>query len=145
MYERLPAEEDKDILLYEMAIARFQLGQASACEQLLLQALQENSLNPLCNLGLAQLYSQAGRYAEAVARLQQMLADDILSEQALMMLGDVYAAQGDDETAIQIFSQALNHPPLKRPAAERLLPIFERLGRTEDAEYLLRHYLKGCC
>lgn len=145
VYERLLAENENDILLYETAITRFQLGNVDVCEQLLIRAIGLNGSNPLCNLSLAQLCISEGRHAEAVTRLQQMRANNILPDQALMMLGEVYELQGDDDSAFQIFSQALNVPSLKRVAAERLLPILNRQGRTEEIQYLQRNYLKGCC
>jgi pentatricopeptide repeat protein len=145
MYEQLLPGSDNDILHYETAITKFQLGDVNGCEELLSKAVGLNEFNPLCNLSMAQLYCRTGRYEEAIARLQLMLDSNILSDQAMMLLGDVYELQGNEDGAVQIFSQALNVPALKRAAAERLLPILERQGRAEDVQYLQRHYLKGCC
>jgi tetratricopeptide (TPR) repeat protein len=144
MKELLTADEN-DIILYEAALLYFRGGEPATCEKLLNRALEINSANPLCYLGLAQLYADSERYGEAVAILGTMRDREILPDQALMMLGDVHTLQGDFDRAIDIFTATLNSPPLKKISAERLVRILGTLGREEEAAYLFKTYLKGCC
>ena len=143
--KELLSSGENDIILYETGLLYFRGGEAATCEKLLKRALEINSANPLCYLGLAQLYADAERYGEAVAILGTMLDSDILPDQALVMLGDVHSLRGDFDRAIEIFTAALNAPSLKKIAAERLVRILGKLGREEEAAYLFKTYLKGCC
>jgi Flp pilus assembly protein TadD len=74
-----------------------------------------------------------------------MLENEMLSEQALLMLGDIYALQGDIERAIEVFTPGLDSPSLKKAVAERLVRILMAAGREPEAEFLAKTYLKGCC
>lgn len=142
--ELLSTGED-DIILYESALLHFRGGDAAGCEKLLLRALQLNNSNPLCYLGLAQLYIDSARHDEALAILATMLEREILADQALVMFGDVHTLKGDYDRAIEIFTAALPMPTLKKVAAERLVRILTGQGRDEEAAYLAKTYLKGCC
>lgn len=145
IFKELLLTGENDIILYEMALLHFRGGDAAGCEKLLLRALQLNDTNPVCHLGLAQLYIDAARYNEALATLTTMLERDMLADQALVMSGDVRALMGDYDRAIEIFTTALASPALKKIAAERLVQILAGQGREEEAAYLAKTYLKGCC
>ena len=136
---------ENDIILYETALLYFRSGEPATCEKLLKRALEINSANPLCYLGLAQLYVDSKRYDEAVAILGIMLNNEALRDQALVMLGAVHTLQGNFDRAIEVFSATLNSPPLRKISAERLVRILGTLGREEEAAYLFKTYLKGCC
>lgn len=144
IYENLLRVSENDILLYEMALLSHGDGDAKECETLLRRALDVKSTNPLCNLGLVQLLAEAGRFDEAVPLLQSMVEREILAEQAMMFLGDIHAARRESEQAIDYYSHLLGGP-LKRDAAERLAGLLAECGRTEEAEYVAKQYLKGCC
>jgi len=143
--KELLSTDENDIILYETAILYFRGGEPAACEKLLKRALEINSANPLCYLGLSQLFIDSARYGEATVILGTMLEREILPDQALVMLGDVHTLQGNFDRAIEIFTAALNSPALKKVAAERLVNILATQGREEEAAYLAKTYLKGCC
>lgn len=136
---------ENDILLYEIALLEFKRGRVDVCETLLDKALKLNTDNPVCNLSLAQLYIDSARYDNAVTLLKSMIERNILYDQSLMSLADVYAIQTDYEKAIELLSNALQNPTLKKPSAERLVTILSAQGRNEEAQYLYKTYLKGCC
>jgi tetratricopeptide (TPR) repeat protein len=144
-YRELIAAGENDILLYESAQVSYRLGERRECEAMLKRALALNSQNPLCHLSLAQLYIDTRRLPEAVGVLQHMLDNNFFVEQALIMLGDVYLFQGDVEQGITVLTKALQVPSLKKIAAERLLPVLNAQGRTDEANFLVKTCLKGCC
>jgi predicted Zn-dependent protease len=141
----LLVKSENDIFLYEAALLYFRSGDPVACENLLKQALQVNSANPLIHLGLAQLYVDSERYDEASVILNSMLTQNVLPEQALMMLADVYTLQGYYDQAIAVLTPALDSPALKKASAERLVRLLTAQGRHAEAEFLIKSYLKGCC
>lgn len=144
-FKELLLSGENDIILYELALLHFRGGDAAGCEQLLLRALQLNDTNPVCHLGLAQLYIDSARYDEALGALATMLERDMLADQALIMSADVHTLMGNYDRAIDVFTTALSSPALKKIAAERLVQILAGQGRDEEAAYLVKTYLKGCC
>jgi thioredoxin-like negative regulator of GroEL len=60
-------------------------------------------------------------------------------------LGDVLLAMGDQDGAIERLVEALNIPAVAKTAAQKLVPVFEELGRSADALAVAKRYLKGCC
>ena len=138
-------EGENDILLYEIALIYYKAGNLPECERLLRRALDLNNENPLCCLSLVQLLTDTGRLEESLPILSHMIDKQLLIEQSLLFLGDVYRGLGNDDAAMESYAKALDFPNAAKAAAERLVPIFERLGRREDAAYLFKRYLKGCC
>jgi len=145
VFEGLSLDTDNDILNYEKAILSYHKGDSGKCEHLLLEALGLNPVNPLCNIGLAQLYTEIGRGPEALQVLERMIASDLLPEQARMMQGELYTLLQDEPNAVESYSKLLTSPKFAREAAERIVPILERQGRNEEAAYLVKKYAKGCC
>lgn len=145
VFEGLSESTENDILAYEKAILYFQTGDAGRCEQFLLKAVGLNPANPLCNIGLVQLYTETGRGPEALKVLERMIASGVAPEQARLMQGDVYLLLGDETNAVESYSQLLAVPQFAREAAERLVPVLERQGRSKEANYLLKKFIKGCC
>lgn len=144
IYEKLLSRGDNDILRYEVALLDHREGESGRCERELRRALELNGANPLCNLVLVQLFVENGRFAEAVPHLFGMLERDILREQAEMFLGDIFHSQGEHGRAIEHYSRLLAGQ-FKREAAERLAGVLAECGRTDEAEYVAKQYLKGCC
>ena len=138
-------ESDNDILLYEIALAHFRGGDKGECERLIRRSLEINRMNPLCCLALVQLLTDDGRLEESLPILHHMVDNQLLTEQSLLFLGDVKHALGDTSASIESYSKALDYPNAAKAAAQRLIPIFEDQGRREEASYLAKRYLKGCC
>ncbi|HKZ16270.1 MAG TPA: tetratricopeptide repeat protein [Geobacteraceae bacterium] len=145
VFEELSADTENDILDYEKAILYFHKGDSGKCEQLLIKAIGLNPVNPLCNIGLVQLYTEIGREPEALQVLERMISSDLIPDQARLMQGDLYTQLQDESNAIESYSRLLTSPKFAREAAERIVPLLERQGRTEEAAYLAKKYAKGCC
>jgi predicted negative regulator of RcsB-dependent stress response len=61
------------------------------------------------------------------------------------MLGDVLLMMGDVDAALNKYVEALNLPSVAKTAAQKAIPILDKLGRTADSQTLAKRYLKGCC
>lgn len=145
VFEELSADSENDILNYEKAILYFHNGDSEKCEQLLIKAIALNPANPLCNIGLVQLYTETGRVPDGLQVLERMISSDVIPEQARLMQGDLYTLLQDESNAVESYSKLLSSPKFAREAAERLIPLLERQGRTEEAAYLVKKFAKGCC
>ncbi len=145
VFEELSADGDNDILNYEMAILYYQQGDADRCGQLLGKALGLDPGNPLCNIGLVQLYTETGRVPEALQVLERMIATNVAPGQARLMQGDLYCLLDDESNAIESYSRLLADPQFAKEAAGRIIPLLQRQGRTEEAAFLAKKYGKGCC
>lgn len=145
LLERLCISQEDDIINCEIALIMYRAGRHDECEAFLDRSLQLNPANPLTNLTKVQFAVGAGRYAEAIATVERMQELDILTDQTHLMLGEIHAEAGDLPAAIENWSKALDHPSVARAAAEKLVPLLSGMGRTQDAQYLAKRYLKGCC
>ena len=136
---------ENDIVFYEVALIMFRAGRIHESESLLNRALLVNPANSMCYLALVQLMAGEGRYAEAIATVERMGELGILADQAQFMLGELHEASGDEAGAMETWSKALELPGVAKSAAERLIPILNRQGRSDEVKYLSKRYLKGCC
>jgi tetratricopeptide (TPR) repeat protein len=145
VFQNLLNKGENDILLYELALTFYRSGDFAQCESHLQRSFDINSENALCCLGMVQLLTDTGRLEESLPILHHMIEKQLLIEQALLFLGDVHLGLGNGDEAIEGYSKALGYPNVSRVAAERLILLFEKQGRREDAEHLAKRYLKGCC
>ncbi|MEA5112787.1 MAG: hypothetical protein VB050_02070 [Geobacteraceae bacterium] len=143
VFENLAANTENDILDYEKAIIHFHNGDSVKCEELLLKAIGINPANPLCRIGLVQLYSEIGRVREALQVVERMIEADLEPDQARMMQGELYTLLNDELNAIESYSKLLSSPKYAREAAERLVPLLQRQGRTEEAAFLAKKFARG--
>ena len=145
VFEELSAEKENDILDYEMAIIYYRNGNLENCERLLRRAIELNDLNPLCNVALVELMAETGRFAEAIPVLEQMLASGLIPDQARLLLGDILFMMEDENRAVESYSQVLSSPGYAKQAAEKLIPLLIKQGRNDEADFLAKKYMKGCC
>jgi len=136
---------ENDIVIYELALIMYRSGRLNECEEFLNRSLLSNPVNSMSYLALVHLTAEAQRFPEALAILARMMELGIMADQAQFMLGELHEAAGDQAAALEAWSQALNLPSVARPAAERLIPLLTEQGRTDEAKYLAKRYLKGCC
>lgn len=136
---------ENDIVLYEVALIMFRAGQIHESETLLNRALALNPQNATVYLALVHLMAGNGRYPQAIATVGRMLELGILPDQARFMMGELHEATGDTEKAMELWSKSLEDPSMAKAAAERLIPILNRQGRSDDVKFLTKKYLKGCC
>jgi tetratricopeptide (TPR) repeat protein len=145
VFEELSGQGENDILDYEKAIIYYHKGDTRKCEELLKRGLEFNGSNPLCYIGLVQLYTEIGRGEEALPVLERMIKTKLIPDQARLMLGDVHMLLQDESMAEECFKQLLSASGVARQAAERLVPLLEKQGRSEEAAYLAKKFAKGCC
>lgn len=145
IFQELLTRGENDILLYEIALINHRNGHLVESEKQLRHAIAVNDTNPLCHLALVQLLADSGRLEECIPLLEHMIDHQMLIEQAMLYLGDIYQGLGREDDAIQTYSTALGNPSAAKGAAERLVVIFQRQDRLEEAAFLAKRYLKGCC
>jgi tetratricopeptide (TPR) repeat protein len=145
IFQELLAREESDILLYEIALINYRNGHLTDSEQQLRRVIAINDANPLGHLALVQLLVDTGRLAECVPLLNRMIDRQLLVDQALMYLGDIYLNLGNEQEAMESYSKALTHPSAAKAAAERLVTLLQKQERLEEAAFLAKRYLKGCC
>jgi tetratricopeptide (TPR) repeat protein len=142
--ESITIPASQDIIFYERAVIRHRQGDARECETLLRQAYRANERNPLCCLALVDLYVGTDRPEVALALLDTMIAMELLPAQALMTKGDIQEHLGLDGQALDSYAILLESP-YKKDAATKIIPILEKLGRSDEARQLFTQYVKGCC
>jgi tetratricopeptide (TPR) repeat protein len=145
VFEELSVEKENDILDYEMAIIYYRNGCLENCESLLRRAIELNDLNPLSQVALVELLAETGRFVEAIPFLEHMINSDLIPDQARLLLGDVLIMMEDETGAVEWYSQVLSSPGYAKQAAEKLIPLLRKQGRNEEAEFLAKRFMKGCC
>ncbi|MDR3578754.1 MAG: hypothetical protein P4L44_02200 [Oryzomonas sp.] len=133
----------RDIYCYEKGMILFRLGQADKAEACLRDAIGANDANSLAHLGLALMLIEGQRLHEAGKKLEAMMSAGILAEQSRLLRADVHLLAGDADQAIDMYSGLLNTPSA-RVAAERLHDVLVQCGRNNEAEYIVKRYLRGC-
>jgi tetratricopeptide (TPR) repeat protein len=136
---------DNDIVIYELALIMYRAGRIHESEALLKRSISLNPANSMSYLALVHLTAEAQRFPEAIGMVKRMMELGILADQAQFMLGELYEVSGNEAGALEAWSQALELPGVARSAAERLIPLLDGQGRQEEAKYLAKRYLKGCC
>ncbi len=145
LFGRLPGAVESDIVNYEIALVHYQNHDMDECEKALRLAIRLNPLNPLSYFSLVQLFGETGRIAEALPFLNHMINNELVPDQATLLLGDVHLMMGDELEAVECYSRVLSSPGLAKDAALKLIPLLERQGRAADAAYLAKKFSKGCC
>lgn len=143
--ELAAAARENDILLYELGTTTFRKGDVAEAERLFRASAKINPLNPLTRLGLAQLLIFTKRLDEAMTELGLMVENGLLANEALVMIGDVWCLKGEEGAAIDHFAKLLENTSHQKVAAERLVPLLMKQGREQEAQFLAKQYLKGCC
>jgi pentatricopeptide repeat protein len=136
---------DNDIVIYEVALIMYRSGQVHECDKLLRRSLQLNPTNSMTYMALIHLLTETGRLPEAIETVQTMMELEVLPDQAQFMLGELKELAGDEAAAFEAWSKALEFPSVAKAAAERLVPILAKQGRHDEAKYLTKNFLKGCC
>lgn len=134
----------RDIYCYEKGMILFRLGRAEEAETCLRDAIGANGANSLAHLGLALMLVEGQRLPEAGQQLESMMSAGMLAEQSRLLRADVHLLAGDTDQAIEMYSGLLN-TPAARAAAERLHGVLVQCGRSNDAAFIEKRYLGGCC
>ena len=137
--------DENDIVIYEVALIMYRSRRVQECETLLNRSLMINPANSASYLALVHLLAEAHRFPEAITTVERMMELGVLADQAQFILGELHEASGDEALALEAWSKSLESPNVARSAAERLVPLLAGQGRNEEANYLIKRYLKGCC
>jgi lipopolysaccharide biosynthesis regulator YciM len=106
------------------------------------QSSQKEIANYYCEL--AALDATHSRRDEAMRHLEQALAANRKCVRANVVLGDLYAAAGDNARAIEAWKQIEQQQPAYLAlVAQRLLEGYRALSRAEEGLTLLRGYLEA--
>jgi tetratricopeptide (TPR) repeat protein len=143
LLEQWYQDSDTDIYCYQKGMILHRLGRIAESEACLREAYSCNPDNPLPRIGLALLLIDGHRPDEAAELLDIMISDGILTEQALMLRGDVSLLTGDYAGAIDRFGSLLA-TPYARPAAEKLHELLLHGDRKQEAAAVFKKYLGGC-
>lgn len=93
-----------------------------------------------CELAAADLANS--RFDDAAASLAHALEMNRKSVRASMLLGDLYAARGDERAALEAWKRVESQNPIYLAlVAERIMDAYRRLGELEQGMQLLRSYL----
>ncbi|HEX9024209.1 MAG TPA: tetratricopeptide repeat protein, partial [Geobacteraceae bacterium] len=145
LFAQLPGAAESDIVNYEMALIHYGNHDLPGCEKALRRAIDLNPLNPLSYFSLVQLFGETGRIAEALPFLNHMISNELVPDQATLLLGDAHLLLDDEQSAVECYTKVLSSPGLAKEAAAKLIPLLEKQGRGEDAAYLAKKFNKGCC
>ncbi len=102
---------------------------------------QRDVANFYCELATAALADS--RFDEARVHVGEALAINRRCVRASLILGDLAAAEGRDEDALEAWKRIESQDPVYLAlAAERIMDAYGRLGRTEQGHQLLRSWLE---
>lgn len=90
---------------------------------------------------LAYILASHGRCGEALAQVEQNLAQFSEDTWVIIKAGDVHDQCGQPEKAVELYERALEKAEDrydKEGAYERLIPLYERLGKDQEAERIRR-------
>lgn len=134
----------QDIYFCEKGKLLHRLGEDGKAEGHLRKAVQLNGLNSVAWLNLALVLIEGRNFQDALAVVEEMIAGQILSEQALMFRAEIYEATGEHLKAVDQYVELLGTGYL-RAAAEKLYGLLMELGRDADAAVIFKKYLNKSC
>ncbi len=113
-------------------------GRLAEAEQYMRRAVATNAKRLEPRLALANCLIQLKRPGEARELVEPIVAKHPDRWDALVILADALAADGKDAAAVPYYQRALQLDPSGAEAAMRLARSLQRLGRTAEAERVLR-------
>ena len=94
-----------------------------------------------CELASADIANS--RFDDALGSITRALEMNRKSVRASMLLGDLHAARGDDQAALDAWKRVESQNPVYLAlVAERLMDAYRRLDQLEQGMQLLRSYLE---
>ena len=110
---------------------------------MLRKAIAEDPTNPTLYNNLGNLYSEAGRQAEAMALYRDALHKGVSTAWLYSRLGSLYLRQGNKADAIASFEAAARLNPSDYESLENLAVAYREAGRIADSERVLTQILKS--
>lgn len=133
-----------DIYCYEKGKVLHRLGNELEAEQFLRSAVETNRTNSLAWITLALVLRENNQFLDAQATIDVMVAEHIMSEQALLLRADIFEATGDHEGAVDQYVKLLQTPYVS-VAAEKLHGVLLDIGRNSDAAIIYKKYMNKSC
>ena len=119
-------------LHYRLAVVLGREWMLEEAEAALKRELEIDPLNALARVRLGEVYVHREQHAEAIAVLNEALAQDAGLVSAYDALGRAYQGEGNLEAAARMFEKALELGPEDRGLHYRLARLYQRLGRTQE-------------
>ncbi|GHT84928.1 lipopolysaccharide assembly protein B [Betaproteobacteria bacterium] len=102
---------------------------------------QREIANFYCELAVQALADS--RFEDADAHIAAAIAANRACVRASLILGDIFAAQGKDEEALEAWKRIENQAPAYLAlAAQRVMDAYRRLERVDQGQTLLRSWLE---
>ncbi|GHU23558.1 lipopolysaccharide assembly protein B [Betaproteobacteria bacterium] len=102
---------------------------------------QREIANFYCELAVQALADS--RFEDANAHIAAAIAANRACVRASLILGDIFAAQGKDEEALEAWKRIENQAPAYLAlAAQRVMDAYRRLERVDQGQTLLRSWLE---
>ncbi|MFF4893460.1 tetratricopeptide repeat protein [Micromonospora chersina] len=134
-------EQQDAAALVCLGVIDYRLGRLPAAEYHLAKALEIDFYKG-SHTDLAALYTQLGRYDEAERHLQVAIAQDPYNASAQVELGHLRLLTGEPQEAARQFRGVLRVDPTMEVAALGLAEALTALGRSREAEDVLREGLR---
>jgi tetratricopeptide (TPR) repeat protein len=99
------------------------------------QQASPSAVRPM--FSLVRAYVRAGKQDEAMGFLQSVLSVSENNVNALLLVGQLYATQNENEKAMGIYLEVLEHDPTNIPAYSNLARLNLRLGKLAEALQVL--------
>ncbi|MEU8181264.1 tetratricopeptide repeat protein, partial [Micromonospora sp. NPDC049047] len=135
------AEHQDAAVLVCLGVIDYRLGRLPAAEYHLGKALKVDPYKG-SHTDLASLYTQLGRYEEAEAHLNVAITQDPYATSAQVELGHLRLLTDQPQEAVRLFRGVLRVDPSVQVAALGLAEAFTALGRSREAEDVLREGLR---
>ncbi|MFC1533798.1 tetratricopeptide repeat protein [Thermodesulfobacteriota bacterium] len=84
-----------------------------------------------------RIYLELKNYQEAEKEYLEALKLDKMMEPALFDLASLYQMQNRDEESIKVYKELLSYFPANMVAQERLINLYNKLGKTENVQELI--------
>lgn len=128
LLEAAASEPDNVDLLNDLGYAYFNIGDYEAAEGMFREALRINVTNPKTTNNLALVIGFQGHTEDAY----QLFRRNMSEAEALANIGYIHTQRGELDLALARYSDALNHDPKMKSAADAMVQIYQ-LQRRIDA------------
>ena len=143
LFDKWSGDSNRDIYYCERGKVLHRLGNALEAEQHLREAIRLNDLNSLAWLNLALLLIESARIEEVMRLLDSMISKNMMTEQAMLMRGEILESTGNMNDAIDQYSRLLT-TQYAGSAAEKLHAVLIKAGRQSDAALVFKQFLGKC-
>ncbi len=123
---------------YNLALALLHRGMNQEARRHLLAAIDSNPENASAWLQLGKLQISEGQYQDAIRSLENSARLAPTVPDTLFHLARAYQASENDEKALDVYRQIVNHDPEHVEAANNMAQILEKQGHHQEALSIFR-------